>query len=174
MQKVIKWVGISGSWRKINKQIESDVRNSIRSIIKQGHGAVTGGALGVDYIATDEVLKLNPSLDLLKIFLPVKLDIYEAHYRKRADEGVITHKQAEELILQLKKVKELNPKSIIENTTNIEVNINTYYERNSEVVNNSDELIAFQVNESQGTQDTIDKANKRGIPVKIFTYTITY
>lgn len=174
MQKVIKWVGISGSWRKINHQIESDVRTSVRSIIKQRNGVITGGALGVDYIATDEVLKLNTSLDLLKIFLPVKLDIYEAHYRKRADEGIITHEQAEELIMQLKKVKELNPKSIIENTTNTEVNTNTYNERNTQVVNNSNELIAFQVNESLGVQDTINKANKKGLSVKIFTYTITY
>lgn len=174
MQKVIKWVGISGSWRKINQQIESDVRNSIRPLIKQGNGIITGGALGVDYIATDEVLKLNPSLDLLKIFLPVKLDVYESHYKKRADEGVITNKQAEDLILQLKKIKELNPKSIIENQINTEANIDTYYERNTQIVNHSDELIAFHVNESKGTQDTIDKANKKGIPVKIFTYTIAY
>lgn len=169
-----KWFGISGSWRKINQQIESDTRNSVRSIIKQGNGVVTGGALGVDYIATDEVLKLNPSADLLKIFLPVKLDIYEAHYRKRAEEGVITHKQAEDLISQLKKVKALSSSSIIENINNIEVNTITYNQRSSQVVNNSDELIAFQVNKSLGVQDAIDKAYKKRIPVKIFSYTIAY
>ena len=55
MQKVSRWVGISGSWRKTNDQVESDVRNAVREIFKKSFGIVTGGALGVDYIATDEV-----------------------------------------------------------------------------------------------------------------------
>jgi hypothetical protein len=38
--------------------------------------------------------------------------------------------------------------------------------------NASDELIAFQVNDSAGTQDTIDKANAKGIHVTVFTYEV--
>ena len=52
----MKWIAISGGWRKINKEIEDDVRKTVREIISQGDGIVSGGALNVDYIALDEVL----------------------------------------------------------------------------------------------------------------------
>jgi len=171
MKKISKWVGISGSWRQTNPQIEKDVRENVRQIVSKGNGIVTGGALNVDYQATDEVLKLNLPKQL-KIFLPTSLPIYAAHYRKRAKEGVITEKQAEDLISQLSTVKKLNPKSLIENPNNDLVNQKTYFERNSEVINASDELLAFQINNSQGVQDTINKAREKGAPVKLFSYQI--
>lgn len=43
-------------------------------------------------------------------------------------------------------------------------------ERNTEIVNESDYLIAIQHNNSRGTQDSINKANKKGIPTKIIKY----
>ena len=43
-------------------------------------------------------------------------------------------------------------------------------ERNTEIVNESDYLIAIQENNSRGTQDSIDKAKKKGIPIKIIKY----
>lgn len=168
----MKWVGISGSWRKINKQVENDVRTAVRTILSQNNGIVTGGALSVDYFATDETLKNNPSLDKLKIFLPTTLDIYAEHYRKRAKEGVITKQQAEHLTGQLNKVKSINSNALIENKTNKIVNKDTYFERNLDVVKASDELYAFQVNESSGVQDTIEKAKEKRIPVKLFSYNI--
>ena len=170
-KEISKWVGISGSWRQSSPEIENTVRSEVKKIISEGNGIVTGGALNVDYQATDEVCRLN-SLDQLKIFLPVSLDLFVAHYRRRAAEGVVTPKQADEVIEQLTTIKKLNPNSIIENLTETIVNKDSYYRRNLEVVNASDELLAFQVNESQGTQDTIDKAKEKGIPVKIFSYVL--
>lgn len=167
-----RWVGVSGSWRKTNKHVETDVRTTIKEIVKQRFGIVTGGALGVDYIATDELLKLNPEANLIKIFLPITLDKYLEHYKNRAKECVINDEQFNNLRSQLNKIKSIRPQAIIENKVNTQVNKETYYERNTEIVNHSDKLIAFHVNESKGTQDTIDKANKKGIPVKIFKYTI--
>lgn len=43
-------------------------------------------------------------------------------------------------------------------------------ERNTEIVNESDYLIAIQENNSRGTQDSIDKAKKKDIPIKIIHY----
>ena len=43
-------------------------------------------------------------------------------------------------------------------------------ERNTEIVNESDYLIAIQENNSRGTQDSIDKAKKKNIPIKIIKY----
>jgi hypothetical protein len=171
MKKTIKWVGITGSWRKTNSKVEEDVRREVKKSVLSGKGIVTGGALNVDYQATDEVLKLK-LIKQLKIFIPTTLSIFIQHYRKRAEEGVITKKQAEDLTIQLTKVKKLNSDSLIENSINKVLNEKTYFERNLEVVNTSDELIAFHVNNSGGVQDTIDKAKIKNIPVKIFSYQI--
>ncbi len=94
----MKWTGISGSWRKTNELVEADVKRIVREIVIRGYGIVTGGALGVDYIATDEALKLNPSVTQIRVYLPTTLQIYSTHYRKRAAEGVITNEQAEMLM----------------------------------------------------------------------------
>ena len=51
-------------------------------------------------------------------------------------------------------------------------NKETYFNRITKIIENADELIAFHINESEGTQDTINKAKKKGIPVKVFTYSI--
>lgn len=170
--KVIKWVGISGSWAITTKEVERDVRKVVRDVIKNGGGIVTGGALNVDSFATDEAIKIDPKCEHLKIFLPVILNLYSAHYRKRAKEGVITEKQAENLIAQLEYVKSANPKAIIENINNKIVDKTTYFERNTKVVEASDELYAFHVEESTGggTIDTAEKAKKLGIPVKSYNY----
>jgi hypothetical protein len=49
-----------------------------------------------------------------------------------------------------------------------------YYDlRHNEEVKTSNEVFAFQVNKSTGTQDTIDKAEKSGLPITLHNhYTI--
>ncbi|EKD56087.1 MAG: hypothetical protein ACD_58C00304G0015 [uncultured bacterium] len=168
----MKWIGITGSWRATNKQVEKDVRREVSKIIKAGNGIVTGGALNVDYFAADEVLKNNPNCNQIKIFLPTTLEIYSRHYFKRADEGVITYAQAKGLILLLTKIKEINPSSIIENLANSILDKSSYFQRNQDVVDVSDELLAFHVNSSEGVKDTINKAKKKNISIRIFEYKI--
>lgn len=168
----MKWIAISGSWMKSAPTIESDVRNAVREIVLAGDGIVTGGALGVDYFATDEYVKNDPTASRLKIFLPATLERYAAHYRKRATEGVITNEQAEMLIEQLEGVARANPAAIIAHPTNAVIDKTAYFDRITDIVNAADGLRAFQVNGSLGTQDTIDKAHKKGIPVEVFSYTV--
>ena len=98
----MKWIAIAGGWRKTNFQVENDIKKIVREIISHGCGIVSGGALGVDYIATSEALFLGGQL---KIIIPSTLKIYRDHYFKRAEEGVITQSQAEMLIIQLELVK---------------------------------------------------------------------
>lgn len=168
----MKWIGISGGWRKTNSEVERDVRHSVIDVFLNGNGIVTGGALGVDYIATDEALRIDPYASRIKVFLPTSLDIYSEHYKKRAKERVITNDQAEMLISQLEYLVKQNPGSLIENPYNKVVDKSSYYERNLEVVNASDELLAFHVNNTSGTKDTINKAKEKGIPVNVFRYKI--
>lgn len=161
----MKWYGISGSWRVTSPEIETDVRTFVREALLRGDGIVTGGALNVDYFATNEALAHDHTADQIKVFIPTTLARYATHYRMRAGEGVITAAQAEALIAQLTELQRRNPTALIENGENEVLNTETYYARNSDVVAASDELAVFQVNESKGTQDTIDKARKLGKPV---------
>lgn len=165
----MKWYGISGSWRYDFPEVKKDVENETSKIIKRGDGVVTGGALGVDYFTTEVILKLDPKLTKLKIFLPPPLKIYLNHYQKQANEGVITKQQAKMLTTQLTNIQKINQKTI-ENLNHRTVNKRTYYLRNYAVVQKSDELIAFHVNKSLGTAHTINYAKKRGSAVKVYSY----
>lgn len=166
MQKV----AISGSWKIATPQVERDVRRTVSRALDQGDGIVTGGALGVDSVATDEVLqreRFEPQQ--LTVILPTPLPIYSAHYRKRAQEGVITSSQAETLIHQLEEVQQ---RGTLVELPQEEVNKDTYYARNTAVLEAADRLAAFQVNGSAGTQDTIDKARSMGMPVEHLEYLV--
>ena len=176
----MKWIAISGSWRKTTNEIEKKIRNIVREIMIRGDGIVSGGALGVDFIALDEALKSDPKAERIKIFLPTISEVYVAHYRKHVLLGTITKEQAENLISQLAELKQINPKALIENP-NINFTEDTkkrmYYERNSTIVDASDELVAFRVktekSKGMGTADTVEKAHQKGIPVKVFQYDLT-
>ena len=168
----MKWIAISGSWRLTSSQVENDVRELVREIIGRGDGIVSGGALNVDWFAVDEAMKFDERAEKTKVILPTSLEIYAAHYRMRAKEGVITEDQAERLVQQLEKIKNQNSTSLLENSETLIVNVESYYARNAKVIEFADELHAFQVNQSQGVQDTIDKARTKGIPVFIRPYVI--
>jgi hypothetical protein len=168
----MKWTAISGSWRTVDDHVEADVRAAITDIISRGDGIVTGGALGVDYIATDEALKNDPRGQHIRVILPTSLTDYANHFFQRAKEGVITQQQAQLLIRQLRDLKHTNPDAVQEMGYTA-CTPKTYYARNTEVLNAASALLAFQVNGSAGTQDTIDKAQARGMPIHVRKYTIS-
>lgn len=106
---------------------------------------------------------------MAEVILPTSLAIYCTHYRRRAAEGVISAQQADGLISQLETVARAG--SLVEHAEPPQVvDVATYYLRSQDVVNVAAELLAFQVNASSGTQDTVDKARLKGIPVTVFTY----
>ncbi len=175
----MKWIGISGGWRKTNQKIENDVRGVVSEIMQRGDGIVSGGALNVDYIALDEALKQDKKAKRVKIFIPTTLEKYTEHYQKHAKLGNITLTQAERLAKQLTKLKEINSDALIEE---LDDNFNErnkkekYYKRNQRVIDASDELIAFHIktknSDGLGTMDTFEKARVKNIPVKIYSYSI--
>ncbi|PZO37216.1 MAG: hypothetical protein DCF19_19660 [Pseudanabaena frigida] len=165
----MKWTAIAGSWRHTNFDIENQVREEVRSLLVLGNGLVSGGALGVDFLATDEALQAGIDASQLKIIIPSKLEIYSAHYLNRAREGVITREQAETLIFQLETVRSMG--SLVEGMAQI-IDKEAYFNRITKIINIADELIAFHVNDTQGTQDTIDKARTKGISVKVLRYKV--
>jgi DNA recombination-mediator protein A len=161
------WVGVSGSWRHAPPGLQDAVHREVAAALAAGKGIVTGGALGVDFLATQTALSVGPQR--LKVILPTSLATYCAHYRRRAAEGVISAQQAADLISQLETVARAG--SLVEHPERPQVvNVAAYYLRNQDVVDVAGELLAFQVNASSGTQDTVDKARLKGIPVTVFTY----
>lgn len=168
----MKWIGISGTWQLTSKEVENDVRREVKKILEEGNGIITGGALGVDSFAMEEVIQNGMQKDRVKFCLPVTLNLYKVHYRKRADEGVITHEQAESLIKILEIIHDENSSSVTEDTRFSVCDKESYYARNGTIVDLSDELYAFQVNSSGGTGDTIEKAKSQGKEVRLFSYTL--
>ena len=66
-----------------------------------------------------------------------------------------------------------NRSGVLYDTTEFtEVNAESFHARNCQIVALADELVAFRVNYSPGTTFTIDQAQEKGIPVKVFDYTI--
>jgi len=165
----MKWIAIAGGWRKTNALIEKEVSFLVREILIAGNGIVSGGALGVDYIATEVALDMGVEANQLKIIIPTSLNTYRKHYLKRAKEGIITENQATMLIAQLEEVQRRG--CLIEGT-DIILEKETYYDRIKKIIESADELVAFHINQTEGTQYTIDQAHKKGVPVKLFTYTI--
>ncbi|OHA49199.1 MAG: hypothetical protein A2682_00835 [Candidatus Terrybacteria bacterium RIFCSPHIGHO2_01_FULL_58_15] len=168
----MKWVAISGSWRKTTDEIERAVRDAVHEIMFRGDGIVTGGALGVDAIALDEALRQNILADRIKVFLPTTLEQYAVHFRKHAEVGTITQQQAEDLIQQLTHLKEKNRRALIEDPDtgfSEENKKEKYYGRNAHIIAAADELFAFQVkseaSDGLGTLDAVEKAKTKGIPV---------
>ena len=166
----MKWIAISGSWKNINKTVEKDVEKAVLKIVKNGQGIVTGGAPGVDFIATKVVLEEGNPKKQLRIYLPIKLTAIVKHLGKRTKEGVIEKDKAKKVVEQLLVIHKIAPKVILDKTPYKKANIESYYSRNTKIVKKCDELWAFQVNESAGTQDAIDKAKKAGKKVKVKKY----
>ncbi len=164
----MKWVAISGSGRGITDQIEKDVRDTVHKIISSGDGIVTGGVLGVDYISTDEVLALK-AVEQIKVCLPSTREIYLKHFKERKD---VSEDESKLLENQLHNLYTLNPNAIIELQNISEVTKDAYEKRNDLVLSHADKLIAFQVNNSKGTQYTIEKARDLGIETEIHSYTV--
>jgi len=164
---------ISGSWRYTNRKIEEDVRTEVQRILeKENSGIISGGALGVDFFATDEALILDPNAERILVFLPTTLVKYAEHYLKRAAEGIIHKQQARKLIGQLEVFLERNPSAIIENPRKKVVSKREYFERIRKMVDVATDTSAFQVNKSGGVQYSIDYTRSQGKKARVKRYTI--
>lgn len=168
--KPIHWFAISGTWRLTSQEVEDKVRGTVRKILTSGNGIISGGALGVDYFATDEALKFDPKL--VKVFIPATMELHAAYYRKRAAEGVANKQQVELLAAQIKRLKQEG--RLFEDFFNTELNMATYFHNNDEIIHAADALIAFRVNSSLGTGDAIEKAIEKNKPVKVYNFSIAH
>ena len=167
----MKWVVISGTLRVTNAQVEKDVRAEVRDILACGDGIITGGAPCVDYFALDEALKHDPRAEHIKVIIPTSLKIFSACLFEIAKGGLTTEDQARSNVDLLSRVQRSNKNALIEMSCNI-CTEETCRARDQAEVDAGDALVAFQVNGSAGTQDTIDRALSKGLTVKHLKYTI--
>lgn len=160
----MKWILFTGTWRLTNKEVEQDVQNAVREVLSRGDGIITGGATGVDYFAMEEVLRVDPDCRFLRVIIPARLDTYIDDYHTNWCHEPITKTDIDKLGLILRKIKQINPASLLEMPHTI-ITQEHYNLRDTEEVVYADEVYAFQVNQSTGTQDTIDKALGVGLPI---------
>lgn len=169
----MKWIIFTGTWRLTNSGVENDVRTAVRDCISNGYGIVTGGATGVDYFCMDECVKNNYT-NKLRVFIPSDIDHYISDYHKNWCQSPITEKDISNLENVLKEIQEKNPSAVLEmKHDGGDITQDHYDIRHNEEVMFSDEVYAFQVNNSTGTQDTIDKAKASGLIISLHKkYTI--
>jgi hypothetical protein len=118
------------------------------------------------------VLKFGNPKKQLKVVLPIKLNKFIEHFKKRVKEKVIIRKQFKEITSQWLEIKKASPESILDETNFQEANEESYFARNQTIINLCNELYAFQVNESKGVQDAINKAKAQGKIVHLKKYEI--
>lgn len=164
----MRWIIFTGSWRLTNREVENDVREYARRVFAAGDGLVTGGATGVDYYAMDEFIKLNPECTRMRVFIPARIKHYISDYRKNWRHDPINDIDIDNLKRILDLMKSRNPSSVYEvrkesgDITQLEYDL-----RHNDEVSFSDEVYAFQVNNSTGTSDTLTKARAAGLPVTV-------
>ena len=164
----MKWILFTGTWRLTNEEVEKDVREYTRKVINEGNGIITGGATGVDYFCIDEYLKIDPECSRIRVFIPEKLNHFINDYKKNWCQDPISIEDIEKLSESLNRIKAVSPASLLElNNNEGDITQDIYNMRNDEEITYSDEVYAFQVNNSAGTQDTIDKAKDSGLSITI-------
>lgn len=163
----MKWILFTGTWRLTNEEVETDVRKSAREVIERGDGIVTGGATGVDYFAMEEAMKIDPTASHLKVIIPANLESYIFDYHTNWCKAPVTADSINELENTLQQIKDANTDSLIEMPYDL-ITQEHYNLRHDEEVKVSDEVYAFQVNNSTGTQDTVDRARRAGLPIMLY------
>lgn len=163
----MKWTIFTGTWKLTNDEVERDVRAATREVLELGGGIVTGGATGVDYFCMDEVMRLGME-NRMRVIIPAKLDFFISDYYKNWMTDPITKKDIDKLSTILKDFQSKNPSGLLEiYHAGGDITQEDYDNRHDEEVVFSDEVYAFQVNGSTGTQDTIDKARASGLKISL-------
>ena len=167
----MKWLAVVGT-REVNDTIRRDVEQFVGQKIAEGNGIVTGGATGADHEAARLAYEHGLEAAQFRIFLPVELELYCQALYDRAVAGKCRQDDAIATIALLRDIARNRPGVIRDTTEFTEVNAESFHARNCQIVDLADELVAFRVNDSRGTTFTIDQAREKGIPIKVFDYTI--
>ncbi len=164
----MKWILFTGTWKLTNKEVAVDVRKAARDVIARGDGVITGGGGGnrSRLLCYGEFLKLNPIATHLRVIIPARLESYIHDYYTNWCHDPITKEDINSFASILIKLKQVNPTALLEMPCKT-ITQDHYNLRHYQEVMYSDEVHAFQVNNSTGTQDTINKAAEVGVPTTL-------
>lgn len=167
----MKWLGVVGT-REVNDTIRRDIEQFVRQKIVEGGGIVSGGATGADHEAARLAYEYGLEAARFRIFLPVELELYCQTLYSRAVVGKCRQDDVIATVALLRNIAKYRPGVLRDATDFNEVNADSFHARNCQIVDLADELVAFRVNGSPGTTFTIDQARQKGIPTKVFDYTV--
>ena len=167
----MKWLGVVGT-REVNDTIRRDIEHFVGQKITEGSGIVSGGATGVDHEAARLAYECGLEAAWFQIFLPVKLELYCQALYDRVVVGKCRQDDAIATVALLRDIAKHRPGVLHDATDFNGVNADSFHARNCQIVDLADELVAFRVNDSSGTTFTIDQAQEKDIPVKVFDYTV--
>ncbi len=162
------WVGISGSLGVRLPDVDRDVTREVERLVKRGTGIVTGGAPGVDMLAMDAALRIDPTGSHLKVVLPCAFPMFLRYVNALALHDIISHEDATHLSKLLATARSRG--CCIEHPEFPKITQEAFSFRNAEVVRLSGKLLAFHVDNSGGTMNTIRHALRAGKDVYRFTY----
>lgn len=167
----MKWLAVVGT-REVDDTIRRDIEQFVGQKIAEGSGIVSGGATGVDHEAARLAYERGLEASRLRIFLPVKLELYCQALYDRAVVGKCRQDDAVATVALLRDIAKNRPGVLHDTTEFTEVNAESFHARNCQIVDLADELVAFRVNDSRGTTFTVDQAKEKGILVSVFDYTV--
>ena len=167
----MRWLAVVGT-REVNDMIRRDFEQFVGRKIAEGNGIVSGGATGADHEAARLAYEHGLEAARFRVFLPVELKLYCQALHDRAAVGKCRQDDAIATIALLRDIAQNRPGVIRDTTEFTEVNAESFHARNCQIVALADELVAFRVNDSRGTTFTIDQAREKGIPIKVFDYTV--
>jgi len=168
----MRWIGISGS-RTMDDRVVADIKYDIGEIMRRGDGLVAGGALGVDFHATQEALKGNPAADRIRVIIPSRLATYREYFDRQLRGPSRNNSTSPAKVISLfQQLNALKSKGALVELSHVRVGTDSFHARNRAIVECSDELRAYCVNHSSGTTYTIRQAEAAGLSVKTRHYAI--
>jgi len=169
----MEYILFTGTWRITNQEVEKDVRKAVRDVFASGKGVLTGGATGVDYFCMDEALKIDPTGKSLMVLIPAFLEDYINDYYTNWLKYPVKKEDVDSTADILRKFKKLNPSNFVEAPNKI-ITPKDFDIRSEEEVKVASGVYAFHVNDSIGTQYTLDYAVSKKVPILLHKkYNIT-
>lgn len=157
-----KWIAFGGN-RWINERTFKRTQAITRELIKQKCKIVTGGAEGVDNAIAQASLKYKIPESDLRIYLPQTIERQYQRYKKLEGE-----RKAKKLLVVLKEIQKLYPKSIIENKHEFKNYRLAANHRNSLIEAQARGMIMVKPQGSRGSSNALRKAIRDKVPFIVF------
>lgn len=161
-----KWLAVTGS-RIATSEMLADVRRDVLSFCERDYGLICGGSTGIDTAALAVAFEYSASI---RVFLPVRLELFTKALRERAADGKHHMADVEETISLLAQIRATDLAAIVDDTPYTAADAESFHARNRRLLEEADEVYAYALGESRGTLYTVGEARKLGLAVTLREY----